>query len=211
MRARALFAATVGALVLAVATPAVAKVVIDDVRISGPALEGGLRIPAPAAEGMWGSGMDLAGGLDDVRPDSLEELGLEDAELGPGYAVTYRLIAGSKRPEIVRQELYPYAQGGPVTHTPPGQRIAEGMPWGGPISAGWYQGSPEFFQYLVEQGLPETNPVVIADGASAPDVAPAAGSTFWIWIALALAGVVAVSVTVPRLRRRAPAVARAHR
>jgi hypothetical protein len=211
MRARALFATTVGVLVLAIATPAAAKVVIDDVRISGPGLEGGLRISAPAAEGMWDSGIDLAGGLDDARPDSVEELGIEAAALGPRYVVTYRLIAGSKRPAIVRQDLYPYAEGGPVTHTPPGQRIAEGMPWGGPISAGWYRSPPEFLRYLVEQGLPETNRVVTADRGSVPDARSEAGPTIWVWIALALAGLVAASVTAPRLRHRDPAAARAHR
>jgi hypothetical protein len=113
MRARALFAVIVGALllaVLAVATPAAAKAMITKVHISGPGLGGGgLRISVPAAEGMWGSGMGVAGGLDDTRPDSVEELALTTSELGPRYIVTYRLDAGATTAEIVRQELYPYA------------------------------------------------------------------------------------------------------
>jgi hypothetical protein len=212
MRARALFAGTVGALLLAVTTPAAAKAMIAEAHISGPGLGGGgLRISAAATEGMWESGIDVAGGLDDTRPDSVVELGLTAAELGPRYVVTYRFDAGSTAAEIVRQELYPYAKGGPITYTPPGQRMAKGLPWGGAISAGWYQSSLEFFHYLVDQGLPETNPVVAADRESAPDTVPAAGPTLWGWIALALAGLVALSVAVPRVRRRVLAAAKAHR
>jgi hypothetical protein len=212
MRARALFAATVGALLLAIATPAAAKVMIAEAHISGPGLGGGgLRISGPATEGMWDSGIDVAGGLDDTRLDSVVELGLTAAELGPKYVVTYRFDDGSTAAEIVRQDLYPYTKGGPITYTPPGQHVAEGLPWGGGISAGWYQSSLEFFHYLVDQGLPETNPVVAADRESAPDAAAAAGPTLWGWIALALVGLVALSVAAPRLRRRVLAAARAHR
>jgi hypothetical protein len=153
----------------------------------------------------------VAGGLDDTRADSVLELGLTAAELGPKYVVTYRFDAGSTAAEIVRQELYPYANGRPVTYTPPGQRIAEGLPWGGGISAGWYQSSLEFFHYLVDQGLPETKPVVAADRESVSETVPAAGPALWVWIALALAGLVALSVAAPRLRRRVLAAARAHR
>lgn len=212
MRARALFPATVCVLLLAVAVPAAAKVVIDEVRISGPGLDGGtLRISAPAAQEMWDSGIDMAGGLDDTRPGSVEGPGLAPAELGPRYVVTYRFIAGRGRPDIVRQELYPYANGGPVTHTPSGQWIAEGLPWGGAITAGWYRSSPEFLRFLVEQGLPETNPVVSAERASDPDTASAAVWTLWGWVALALAGMVALWVVAQRLRRRVHAVAGTHR
>jgi hypothetical protein len=211
MGARALFAASVGALVLAVATPATAKVMIAEAHISGPGLRGGgLRISGPATEGIWDSGIDVAGGLDDTRLDTVVELGLTAPELGPKYVVTYRFDDGSTAAEIVRQELYPYAKGGPVTYTPPGQRIAKGLPWGGAISAGWYPSSLEFFHYLVDQGLPETNQVV-AGRESAPDTVPAAEPTLLGWIALALAGLVALSVAAPRLRRRVLAAASAHR
>ena len=210
MRARALFAGTVGVLLLAVATPAAAKAMIAQAQISGPGLGGGgLRISAPATEGMWESGIDVAGGLDDARAGSIAELGLTAVELGPRYVVSYRFDVGPSRPaEIVRQELYPYAKGGPVTYTPPGQRLTG--PVGMTITAGWYHSSLGFFQYLVDQGLPATKPVA-ADRESAQDTVPAARSTPWGWIALALAGLVALSLAAPRLRRRVLAVARALR
>jgi hypothetical protein len=203
MRPRALFVGTVGALLLAVATPAVAKVGIAKAHINGPGLvDDGLRISDAVLEGMWDSGIDVAGGLDDTRGDSVAELGLTVPELGPKYVIDYRLDAGTKAAETVRQELYPYASGGPVTYTPPGQGVAEGLPWGGTLSAGWYQASPGFFSFLVDQGLPESNPVVGANREYASDSVPAAGPTLWGWIAPALAALVALSVAATRLRRR---------
>jgi hypothetical protein len=197
----------VGALLLAVAAPAAAKWMIAEAHIGGPGLgEDGLAISGPATEGLWDSGIDVAGGLDDTRADSVEQLGLTANDLGWRYIVIYRVEAGTKEPEIVRQELYPYAKGGPVTYTLPGQRIAEGLPWGGAISAGWYQSSPKFFRFLVTQGLPKTPPVV-AKPESASHTNPATGPTPWGWIALALAALVALSLAAPRLRRRILAVA----
>jgi hypothetical protein len=208
MRARGLFAGTIAALVLAVANPAAAKVAIAEAHIRGPGLGGaGLRISHRAAEGMWESGIDLVGGLDDARAGSIAELGLTTSELGPKYVVTYWF--DHRGAEMARQKLYPYAEGGPVTYTPPGQRVAEGQPWGGAITAGWYQGSPGFFQYLVDQGLQETNPVAgAASRKSASDTVPAPRSTPWDWIALALAGLVAMTLAAPRLHRRILAAAR---
>jgi hypothetical protein len=208
MRARALFAGTAGALLLAVASPAAAKVMIAVAHIRGPGLGGGgLRISAPATEGMWESGIDVIGGLNDARADSIAELGLTAAELGPRYIVTYR-FEPSTPAEIARQDLYPYAKRGPVTYTSSGQwlrlQITEE---GGPITAGWYPSSLGFLYYLVDQGLPETDLVAAAAGReSAPDTVPAARAMPWIWTALALAGLVALSVAAPRLRRRILAV-----
>ena len=210
MRARALFAGTVGALLLAVVSPAAAKVGILDVQISGPGVGGGgLRISGATTEGIWDSGIYWAGGLDDTSSGSASQLGLTADELGPRYVVTYRLDAGTETAEIVRQELYPYAKGGPVTYTPQGQHIAEGLPWEGAISADWYQSSIDFFHYLVDQGLPESDPVVDAERGSNPDTVPAASPTPWSWLALALVGLVAVSVVAARLRRRILSATRA--
>jgi hypothetical protein len=90
MRARALFAATVGSLFLAVAIPAAAKALIAEAHQWARLGGGGLHISPPATEGMWDSGIDVAGSLDDTRPDSVMELGLTVVELGPRYVVTYR-------------------------------------------------------------------------------------------------------------------------
>jgi hypothetical protein len=87
-----------------------------------------------------------------------------------------------------------------ITYKSPGQRLAEGQPWGA-ISAGWYQSSARFFEYLVDQGLPETERVVRDPRPeSAPDTLPPAQAAPWGWIALALAALVALSLSAPRHR-----------
>jgi hypothetical protein len=158
-----------------------------------------VHIAGPAIEAMGESGIDLAGGRAYAMADSIAEFGLTASELGPSYLVRYSFDLGRSRPpEIVRQELYPYAKGGPVTFTSPGQRL--GGPASMSVTAGWYRNSAAFLDFLVDHGLPEINPIVAASRASDPDTGP--GSGLWRWIALPFAVVVALSVVSRRLRRR---------
>ena len=62
MRARVLFAGLVAISTVVIAGPASAKADIAEANITGPGLEGGLRIEAPDTEGLWESGIDVAGG-----------------------------------------------------------------------------------------------------------------------------------------------------
>lgn len=140
MRARVLFAGLVAISTVIIAGPASAAADIAEANITGPGLEGGIRIEAADTEGLWESGIDMVGGLDDTRADSVEELGLSPADLGPRYLVTYRFYGD----DLIRQELYPYAKDGPVTNTPPGQEVTAGVSL--QITAGWYQGSLGFFR-----------------------------------------------------------------
>jgi hypothetical protein len=182
------------ALALAVAGPAAAKGAIAEANISGPGLGGGVRIEAPAADTMW----ELSGASwMKIREDSVSELGLAPADLGPRYLVTYRYDFGPGREDdLIRQELYPYADGGPVTFTPRGQVLTgEGM---APIGSGWFQADPSFFEFLVEEGLPESKPL-----AAVSQPAP------WTWILAGLVGLAAIAaLAAPRLRRRVLALAR---
>ena len=57
---------------------------IIEANITGPGLVGGLKIEAPDTEGLWRSGIDVGGGLDDSRAGSVEELGMTPAIWGPG-------------------------------------------------------------------------------------------------------------------------------
>jgi hypothetical protein len=202
MRGGALLAGM--ALVLAVASPAGAKGIIAEATISGPGLGRGsgsvvggggtLRIEASAADRMW----ELSGASwMRKREDSVFELGLAPADLGPRYLVTYRYDFGPGREhDLIRQELYPYADGGPVTFTPPGQVLTgEGM---APIGSGWFQADPGFLEFLVRNGLPETKPL-----AAVSQPAP------WTWILAGLVGLAAVAaLTASRVRRRMLAVDR---
>jgi len=199
MRARVLFAGLVAISTVVIAGPASAKVEsITEANITGPGLEGGLRIEAPDTEGLWESGIDVAGGLDDTRADSVEQLGLTPADLGPRYLVTYRFEFSD---DLIRQDLYPYAKGGPVTYTPPGQELTVGVKM--QITAGWYQSSLGFFHYLVDHGLPETNPVApVATREPAPDTAPGAQTAPWAGIVVVLVGLAALSLAALAARRR---------
>ena len=195
MTARALLAGVALALALATAGPASAKGVIAEANISGPGLGGGgsasggggMKIEAPAADTMW----ELSGASwMKVREESLLELGLAPTDLGPRYFVTYRYDYGPSRgDDLIRQELFPYADGGPVTFTPPGQVLTgEGM---AAIGSGWFQADPGFFEFLVEEGLPEIEPL-----AAVSQPGP------WAWFLVGLAGLAVLSLIAPRVRRR---------
>ena len=130
--------------------------------------------------------------------DSVEELGRTPADLGPRYLVTYRFDFSDV---LIRQDLYPYAKGGPVTYTPPGHELTAGVNM--QITAGWYQSSLGFFQYLVDHGLPETNPVdSAATRERAPDAAPGAQTAPWAGIVVVLVGLAALSLAALAVRRR---------
>ncbi len=198
MRARVVFAGLVAIPTVVIAGPASAKASIAEANITGPGLGGRLRIEAPDTEGLWESGIDVAGGLDDTRADSVEALGKTPADLGPRYLVTYRFHFSDV---LIRQDLYPYAKGGAVTYTPPGQELSAGVNM--PITAGWYQSSLGFFHYLVKRGLPETNPVVsVPIRQRAPDTAPGGETAPWAGIVVVLLGVAALSLAALALRRR---------
>lgn len=203
MRTRTLLA-MVGALLLgvAVAGPAWAKADIFEATINGPGLEGGMTIEGPDTDGLWESGIDVEGGLDDARADSIAALGLTRAELGPRYVAVYRFDHDPAKPnDLIRQDLYPYAYGGPVTYTQPGQELTGQLSM--PIVAGWYRSPLGFFQYLVDHGLPETNPVTaVAGGEPDSDTVPVATTTPWTVIGLTLTGVTALLLMTATVRRR---------
>jgi hypothetical protein len=197
MRARVLLAVLAAISTVVIAGPASAKASIAKANINGPGLGGGLRIEAPDTEGLWESGIDVAGGLDDTRAESVEELGLTPADLGARYLVTYRFVSDV----LIRQDLYPYAKGGPVTYTPPGQEFTAGVTMS--ITPGWYQSSLGFFHYLADHGLPETNPVApVATRERAPDTAPGAQTGPWAGIVVVLVGLAALSLAALAERRR---------
>jgi hypothetical protein len=109
MRARMLVAGLVAISTVVIAGPASAKADIKKANISGPGLEGRMRIEAPETVGLWESGIDVVGGLDDTRADLVEDLGLTPADLGPKYRVAYRFYFVD---DLIRPDLYPYAKAG---------------------------------------------------------------------------------------------------
>jgi hypothetical protein len=101
--------------------------------------------------------------------------------LGPRYTIVWT-VPGPPGPAThrVRQDLYPYARGGAVTYTKPGQPIFEGTTQGG-----WYR-SPELKNTLVAMGLPKVAPsssggvdAALIAGLAAGAAVLAAGALFW--------------------------------
>jgi hypothetical protein len=103
--------------------------------------------------------------------------------LGSRYAVTYDMGPDG----AIRQDLYPYAEGGPVAHLPAGQRIGTR-----PLGGGWARADVALLGVLTNAGLPVTDP------APPAAVAPVAAGASWPvrnaeWL---LAGLVALCLAV---------------
>ena len=117
-------------------------------------------------------------------------------DLGPRSTITYRL-PGPGGSVSIHQDVYPYAAGGPVTYTRPGQSF---FGWG-KTRGGWFVGSSDLKTVLVEAGLPATAPSPEGDGRSPLDPSPLTV----VLAATALALAAASAVVVRRRARPAPA------
>jgi hypothetical protein len=109
------------------------------------------------------------------------------AGLGPRYTIAWKVPSGGSAIFRIRQDLYPYARGGAVTFTKPGQPI-----FGTHTRGGWYRDA-ELKRTLVGLGLASTAP----RGSS--------GSSSRNWTlagALALVGAVGAATLVLRRRQR---------
>lgn len=97
------------------------------------------------------------------------------AALGPRYTVTYTVPGVEPQPGQtygrIRQRLYPYAVGGPLTYTPPGQHG-----FGQPLHAtGWLRADPELVRTLARLGVPgksTTEPVRPVTGSRLAGTGP---------------------------------------
>jgi len=95
--------------------------------------------------------------------------------LGPHYTITWTVPEGDGAATLIRQDLYPYAAGGPLTYTKPGQRV-----FGQGTRGGWYPASDSLRLNLISLGLPDRPALAASKGGStttpaqAPAPAPAA-------------------------------------
>ena len=118
-----------------------------------------------------------------------------EGDLGPKYVITWTVPGPNNETWKLRQDLYPYAESGPVTYMAPGQEVFE-IPGG--THGGWYQAGSRLKQVLVAAGLPAS-----ASPASADDGFLSTSLVGLLGAALVLAAVMAVI-----LRRRARPAAR---
>jgi hypothetical protein len=129
--------------------------------------------------------------------------------LGPRYTITWAFPdpAGGKDRKL-RQRIWPYAAGGPVTFTPAGQPVLDTT-----SSGGWYQGFDGLRAQLIELGLPNRKPLApavtatpapAAPAPASPQPTPATGpSAAWPRVAAVVAGfLVLAAAAAVALRRR---------
>jgi hypothetical protein len=149
---------TLGAVVAALALPAVATAKgPSEATISGPGLESPLAILGEG-EGDLSSDLGLlvneSGFFPQTfgqSPDPLLRV-RPTRRLGTQYIVSYT-VPGPSSTDTLRQQLYPYAAGGPVSHMEPGQKI-----WDQQTHGGWYRGDRGLTTRLIAVGLPRADP-----------------------------------------------------
>ena len=126
------------------------------------------------------------------------------ANRGPRYTITWIFPNGAGTEDKVRQSVWPYAAGGPLTFMASGQPVLDATTKGG-----WYQAADNLRQSLVALGLPSREPLTAPATATAtapatpaapaaPDPAPAV----WPRVAVGLALLFAVAGGALVLRRR---------
>ena len=196
-------AVAAGLMVVLASGPASAKGA-DQATISGPDLTQPIVL---AGDGEPGSGQ--LGVLSDGSGLFLAMFGgsggqqlISDAPagtLGPKYELAYRVPGGTSTPDVVRQDLYPMAAGGPVTHTAAGQPA-----FGGTTRGGWYRAPSGFTLLLAALGLP-VPPSASPTGARhvvASDTGSGGGVPWAVWAVAAVLVAGAAGTVLWRVRHR---------
>jgi hypothetical protein len=169
-------------------------------------------------DGEPGSGTELANLADQAGVWALlfedgpgGELSVAPADQrGPRYTIAWIFPNGQGTEDTVRQSVWPYAAGGPLTYMASGQPVLDGTTKGG-----WFRATDTLRQTLVSLGLPDRQPLA-APAAPAPapapapvtapaDPAPAAWPRVAVGAGLLLA--VAAAGALVRRRRSGPATA----
>jgi hypothetical protein len=163
-------------------------------------------------DGEPGAGTDLsnlaeAAGVfallwEDGQPGALDSAPVPPAQRGARYTITWTFPNGDGGEDRVRQSVWPYAAGGPLTFMATGQKVLDGTTKGG-----WYRAGDNLRQLLVDLGLPDRAPLTTpAPAPPAATPAPTADPSPALWpkvaggIALLLG---AAGATALILRRRA--------
>jgi hypothetical protein len=88
--------------------------------------------------------------------------GRPNGDLGPKYTITYTVPGPGNELDKLRQDVYPYAPGGPVTYMEPGQSFFGTERTRG----GWFQATPQLKKTLVAAGLPSRPKAASSDGTA---------------------------------------------
>ena len=98
------------------------------------------------------------------------------ADRGPRYTITWIFPNGAGTEDKVRQSVWPYAAGGPLTFMVSGQPVLDATTKGG-----WFQATDDLRQSLIALGLPSRQPLTATSPAgpaapAAPGASAQAGS-----------------------------------
>ena len=149
MKLRILLAMAISAgLALAPAAPASAKGVVKTT-LTGPGLARPLRLDGNGT-GQLSQAAALSQAVFPQAPSPVVAA-RPAGKLGPRYVATYGWIVAENRTKPVRQVLYPFASGGALAYTPPGQRV---FPNEKPFQGGWYRAGAPLTDLLVSLGVP---------------------------------------------------------
>jgi hypothetical protein len=180
-----MFRLSIAFVLAALALPAVAAAKgPSEGTISGPGFTKTVKVLYDGGGGSPGDNLSQASGFFPAAfgqsPDPMLH-GKPSGPRGPRYAVVWTVPGNGGSP--IRQELYPYARGGSVSFTKPGQRIFRMATHGG-----WYRDTG-LKRTMVALGLPATAP-------SSSD-----GFNWLLVAALALGAVAILSLFVVRRQR----------
>jgi hypothetical protein len=124
----------------------------DGITLAGEGQAGGEQLMQIADHAGFFAAM-VSGGTQTARPAG---------RLGPRYVIAYTLPGPNNESDVIRQDLYPYAEldsyaePTPVTYMKPGQWF-----WGiDETVGGWWIANPSLKGALVAAGLPEHDPTI---------------------------------------------------
>jgi hypothetical protein len=163
--------------------------------MEGPGGRGGITFSGDEGSGPLGSLTEQSGWFAAAFGQEPSPLLAErpKADLGQKYTVTYTVPGPNNDTFTIRQDIYPYADTGPVAYMAPGQPIFDMQTRGG-----WFQAGPELKATVVAAGLPESPAGGASDDTSFPTTT----------VSLLVFAVLLVGATALLLRRRArPAAA----
>jgi hypothetical protein len=130
-------------------------------------------------DGEPGSGSDLSSLAEDAgmwallfedgAPGAVDAAPTPAAQRGPRYTVTWTFPNGAGTEDQVRQLVWPYAAGGPVTYLAPGQKVLDARTEGG-----WYKASDALRTSMIGLGLPDRPALNVPAASASPAAGPGA-------------------------------------
>jgi hypothetical protein len=147
MRLRILVAGGLAAGLALVPTAAAAKGA-KEMTLRGPGIAVPIQLANTAQATISPNAIAMKSGLFVSTPGRLTAR-RPSGRLGPRDVASYQWLVGPQKTASLRQELYPFAEGGALSYTRPGQRALHA-----PSQGGWYRAGAELTLLLVAAGVP---------------------------------------------------------